>query len=337
MTLFNICICTALLCTKSISGKRRGFHTFRLSDMDYSRNDGCDFLGFKLNAFMRQAAEGGLVESPPFPFPTAEHGKELKILCNLRGYKVRVKWTPPGAILAHITPVHESVGAAVNFQIEMYNFARSNIDNFPLNCGGASDVWLDDSFVNPDTQFAVLPIRTHTSPNFVEETHFLSGQSIPLFHARLREFIIRTPDIMVVLGVKVFRPVNGNFAALACLYVRGPGDVPILTQNVSFGTLGIQSIPVSKLNQWIAESGVVPLSGVGVPGHLPCNLATREEALYVLLLPQDQMLCRNTTPPYQYNVDAAPVGEHIQLRLFDVQRRVTSTIGQNPHMYAAHE
>ena len=288
------------------------------------------FLGFKLETFVRRVRDNphGNNTSSLFHHPTAEEVDELEKYAAAKDYKVRLKYDPQGSYiqvprLAHETAVCHFCGA---FGINNHN--RTNRGLAPVKCEGAGDTMIYNNVNQPDLRASVKN-RNHASPNFMLETSFRNGRTDLEFHTRLLSFFAGAAEVMVVVGISIGNNRNpqGLFEALIVVYGRGHTDLPEVLYNVSFGTaevaLGhIWDEAIQAALAPINPASVVPaMVSVGVGGPA-CTAEMGGDDPYLITLPQELMLCVNSTWPYQYNLapEYGPmVGHDYTVNLLDLQ------------------
>ncbi len=158
--------------------------TFRSSDVDLDSYRGLDFLGFKLDMFLREVNEGGQVNSPYFHRISQFEQNELEKYINMKG--LRLKSDPKGMFLVYVIyPVHEAPGKAVAHAMQNINMGIAGNFDIPLRCDGTASIpFLDGTNPSPDEQVRVNG-RDH-SPNFVLESHYRQGHNMADFHCRLK-------------------------------------------------------------------------------------------------------------------------------------------------------
>lgn len=194
-------------------------------------------------------------------------------------------------------------------------------------CGTAEE-YVYGSVNQPDASFMVR-LRNPNSVNIVQETDYHgfhnTNEGMISFHQRLTRYITGTEDVMLVVGIKVYGPLLGtnDFGAIACLYERDAHGIPVLEQNVSFGTVAIAP---GDLATWNAGTNNFPITGVGVAGYPPCNQANRALLQYQLRLRQSLMLCTNAVPPFTYHPNEGPVDEFFDLELYSIQQSMQAVV-----------
>ena len=158
--------------------------------------------------------------------PTKAQLKELESYLELRSYKLLLKTSESGLYLRCPTRTHGSVAANVSWFLSSINFKRTENSNMPMRIFGSADQKVSDRVHQPDMCTQVIN-RTHNSANFIEETHYRSSQSMHAFHQGLRNLILQTHNVMLVMGVKVYPfDTHGRFAAIVVLYERLPNNPP---------------------------------------------------------------------------------------------------------------
>ena len=300
-----------------------------MSDLSNDIVPSLDYLGFRLDTFVRQVCANphGNSTSHSFRHLTAEDVDELEKYAVAMGYKVRLKYDPQGSYLQVPYNVHETPAAHFTAAFGVNNRNRTSQYLAPVKCQGSGNTTIHNAVNQPDLKTSVKN-RNHESPNFMLETRFRNGQTDPQFHTRILSFFAGAAEVMLVVGISIGnRNPHGLFEALIVVYGRDRTNLPVVLYNVSFGTA-----EVAPGNIWdeaiqaalapINPTAVVPaMVGVGVGGPA-CTAETGGEDPYLITLPQELMLCVNWTWPYEYNLapEYGPMEGHGDtVNLFDLQ------------------
>lgn len=301
-----------------------------MSDISSDSVQSLDFLGFKIDTFIRTASDdiNSSVNSMYFPHPNEAEAAEIEQYIAAKGYKILLKYDSNGSFLQIPTKVHESPPQYLSHVVNVNNMQRTMNVIYPVQVLGTADVIVNGVICQPDFQSQVGE-RTHPSPNMVVETYYRNSYTMAQFHGRLLSYITDTPDVMIVLGFRVFgRNPQGTFEAVVIVYERTAANQPAIAYNISFGTAPISHVHATgwingaqvALNAIMAGAIVPPLVGVGL-GSPPCTQATGGAPPYVIRLRQELMLCRNFAVPFMFHPgNLGPIaGLDFDINLFFIQ------------------
>jgi len=209
-----------------------------MSDLSDDFVTSLDYLGFKLDTFVRQVCANphGNSTSHSFRHLTAEEVDEIENYAVAKGYKVRLKYDPQGSYLQIPYIVHETPAAHFTGAFGVNNRNRTMQNLAPVKCQGSGNTRIHNAVNQPDLKTSVKN-RNHESPNFMLETRFRNGQTDPQFHTRILSFFAGAAEVMLVVGISIGnRNPHGLFEALIVVYGRDRTNLPVVLYNVSFGT-----------------------------------------------------------------------------------------------------
>jgi len=193
--------------------------------------------------------------SPTEVHEMLKHLESLRIRSRIHFFNGELRISRP------ILGPHEAASRFFDSRITLWNNLR-----YPLDLLGERPVNLQNrGLYQPDSSFQVEN-RGHSSPNAVVETHFHSNTSISEFNVELRNYIDFTPDVMIVVGVKIYnRQLSGQFSAVFVVYER---DVATnrsqLTRLISFGTSILHH---NALTSWEESTGGNVIGAVNRGNH----------------------------------------------------------------------
>lgn len=273
------------------------------------------FLPFPIEDFLADGNERIIKNISPEEYET------LVSYFDSNQVKVRVARLDDDAFIKIPHLPHESPSSSFMSEVKRYNNSRTSDLDIPLMGWGSTNVNLipgHGSYFVPDFAFGVAP-RLHPSPNAVGEIHYRSGLTIREVISKLRRYITHTVDVMISIGIFVFEPEDGRFAAVFVAFQRNlaaPNAQPIPLQNVSFGTGAVDNESSLSLQM---EVGMA-LTGVGAGG--PACDGNNE---YEVNLPENLLLCLDN-----FGMTLAiDVGNGmVPVRLFVVQRGITRAFQQ---------
>jgi hypothetical protein len=305
----------------------------KMSDPDQSV--ALDWMGWSADTFTRDVAGGGSVVSPYFAKgPSPAEAEELAAYCYMKGIKLRIKYDGTGFYCRRTTFVHEAPVNALSYTFGRVNEWRTGDSDLPFIVNYTTGRKVFGRLYQPDFQTRVH-LRQNVDCNFMVDIDCYPAaptlQDVTNFNTRLRNFILASDGIMIGMGILIYScdAQPQTFPALAIVYERqlpetgGCGRLPVLTHLVSFGTA---PLPDEAVAHWSALTEGRTICGVGFD-DVPCNAPNRAAAAYVITLPEELLLCRNSSHPFEFGeAELAPRGHGVDVYLFDIQKRIARSL-----------
>jgi hypothetical protein len=294
-----------------------------------------NWVEWSVDTFVRDVADGGIVVSPYFAKgPSPAEAEELAAYCYMKGIKLRIKYDGTGSYCRRTTFVHEAPVNALSYMFGRENERRTGDSDLPFIVNYTTGRKVFGSLYQPNFQ-ARVHLRQSVDSNFMVDIDYYPAaptlQDVTNFNTRLRNFILASNGIMIGMGILIYScdAQTQTFPALAIVYERqfvedgGCGGLPVLTHLVSFGTA---PLPDEAVAHWSVLTEGRPICGVGFD-DVPCNAPNRASAPYVIKLPEELLLCRNISQPFEFGeAELEPRGHGVEIYLFDIQKRIARSL-----------